>query len=242
MATTILPTGQSPIDIRTSEVRPDDGLPALTLEYPSEPVSVRVCFEVKDGDDVPAGVEVVPELIVKVDPGIAAILLGGTRFELDSLHWHTPSEHWIDGETLPLEVHLVHRSESGDLTVVGVCSEVGGHDEYIAPAFDLIGAFDPAVIGPADGQEVPATMRLDRLLPAQLDTYRYGGSLTTAPFTDGVNWVVVVERLQASDRQVAAHMGLVSAPTPGCGDRPNPPGNARRIQDVAGRTVFHRGA
>ena len=82
------------------------------------------------------------------------------------------------------------------------------------------------------------TIRLDRLLPGRTDTYRYGGSLTTAPFSEGVNWVVMVGRFEASQDQVAAHMELVSAPTPRCDPRPNPPGNARPIQDLAGRKVL----
>ena len=49
--------------------------------------------------------------------------------------------------------------------------------------------------------------------------------------------MVFTETLEVSAEQVAAHDRLVSAHLPGWGDRPHPQGNARRVQDLAGRSV-----
>ncbi len=235
-------TGQSPIDIRTEDLvhRPD--LPELVFVYPNEPATVDVCLEIKDGDPVGAVAEVVPEVVVRVS-GVGAYLeLDGVRFDLESLHWHTPSEHWIDGRPAPLEVHLVHRNAAGAYAVVGVLSLVGDPDEAIAPAFDLIDGFDPGSLGPGAAQCAPASMSLRRLLPEAQTTFRYHGSLTTAPFSDGVSWIVLTEPLRASVDQIDRHMSLVSARYPAVQDppasRPNPPGNARRIQPSGGRRVI----
>ena len=231
-------TMQSPIDITRRALVPLGAGPALRFRYPSSPVAVSVRFEVKDGDPVDGTVEVVPEVVVVPQEGEARVEVGEAVYRLQSLHWHTPSEHWLDGRSLPLELHLVHRRvEDAALLVVGVLYREGSHNEAIAPAFDLIGRFDPATLAPDRPQEAAATLRLADLLPETKTTYRYQGSLTTAPFTEGVSWVVFTELLEASAEQVAAHDLLVSAPTPACGGRPNPAGNARRVQDLAGRSV-----
>jgi len=229
---------QSPIDITRDALAPLEPGPVLTFRYPAAPAPAAVRFEAKEGDPTPDGVEVVPELVVVPKEGEARVEWGDALYRLESFHWHTPSEHWLDGRPLPLELHLVHRrAGDGTFLVVGVLYGIGGHNAGIAPAFDLIPGFDPATLAPDRPQETAASLSLRGLLPEVKTTYRYTGSLTTAPFTEEVAWVVFTELPEASAEQVAAHDRLVSAPTPACGSRPNPPGNARRVQDPAGRQI-----
>ena len=68
----------------------------------------------------------------------AHLIVDGDRFDLQSFHWHSPSEHLLDGKALPLELHLVHASPEGDLLVLGVLFTAGPEDAVIAPAFDTI--------------------------------------------------------------------------------------------------------
>jgi carbonic anhydrase len=232
-------SGQSPIDIDGAVFRPD--LPELRFRYPGDPVAVRVCFTVVDGDPAEGGMEIVPQIVVTAPGSGAHVDVAGRRHELQSFHWHTPSEHQIGGRSAPLELHLVHRDEGGRLLVVGVLSLLGDHDEAIAPVFDLIEGFAPSDLTVGSSQCADCRLRLTRLLPASRTAHRYEGSLTTAPFTGGVDWILLTEPLHASADQVAAYMDLVSARIPAYQDpplcRPNPPGNARVIQDRAGRTV-----
>lgn len=52
--------------------------------------------------------------------------LAGQRHRLLQFHFHTPSEHTLDGRHLAMEAHLVHRNlETGNLAVLGVFVEVG---------------------------------------------------------------------------------------------------------------------
>jgi carbonic anhydrase len=230
-------TCQSPIDIIRADVEARSGLPPFCVQYPTEPVPVEVCLAVVDGDDTPDGVVAVPEVIVSAPDSGAYVTVGGTRYDLQSFHWHTPSEHLIDGAPLPLELHLVHRSPDGALLVLGVLSVAGDADEAILPAFVHTPSLDPAALAPGTRDCRPAVMALADLVPESPATYRYDGSLTTAPFTEGVSWIVCRDIGTASPEQIDAHMALVSAPLPGYAGRPHPPGNARPIQDRNDRLI-----
>jgi carbonic anhydrase len=231
--------GQSPIDLGGAAFA---GAPAdpVWFHYPVDEVLAEVCFTVHDGDPGPGGVTLVPGIVVTPEPCGARVEAGSLSFELQSFHWHTPSEHLVEGRAAPLELHLVHRAGEA-LLVVAVLSVIGAADPGIAPAFDLIGRFEPASLRPGEPQCHTALFVLGDLLPAGRSVVRYDGSLTTAPFTEGVAWVVLREFREASSAQVESHDRLVSSALPGFGPRPNPPGNARPVQDLAGRRVFGEG-
>ena len=111
--------------------------------------------------------------------------------------------------------------------MLGVVFEEGPADAAIAPAFDTIRVVTK--------HPRSVSMRLSDLVPVSPRTYRYEGSLTTAPFTEGVSWFVCMEARSASPEQLAAHEGLVSTEPSGFEGRPVR--SARVVQDVAGRTV-----
>ncbi|MGC1953353.1 MAG: carbonic anhydrase family protein [Gammaproteobacteria bacterium] len=50
----------------------------------------------------------------------SAITVDGHRFELTQFHFHAPSENMVDGKHFPMESHLVHADEAGNLAVVAV--------------------------------------------------------------------------------------------------------------------------
>ncbi|MGF1491320.1 MAG: carbonic anhydrase [Microcoleaceae cyanobacterium] len=53
------------------------------------------------------------------------------RYELAQFHFHSPSEHEIDGNKYPLEIHLVHKNASGQLAVIGVLVQEGKANSFI---------------------------------------------------------------------------------------------------------------
>ena len=130
-------------------------------------------------------------------PG-SGIVLDGVRYALQQFHFHHRSEHTVDGAEMPLEMHLVHRSESGALAVVGVLFAAGAANAALAPVW--------AAMPPEAGVANAAPVRLDlaALLPAGRETWRYRGSLTTPPCTEGVAWVVLTEPLTLSAAQIDA--------------------------------------
>ena len=161
-----------------------------------------------------------PETTIRgeVESG-ATLRSNGKDYSLLQFHFHTTSEHRLDGEVFPMEMHLVHQAEDGEQLVVGVWIEAGDRNRDLAPIFaDL----------PADGTETLTIHRfdLDELIPDDDDTYRYQGSLTTPPFTEGVQWIVFDEPLEMSPGQISRFQALF------------PEGNSREPQPLNDRQIL----
>lgn len=134
---------------------------------------------------------------VNVDRG-SGIVLDGIRYELLQFHFHHGSEHTVAGVRLPMEMHLVHRSDGGALAVVGVLIEEGAANATLAPVWERFPR-------QADGAvALPEAIEVAELLPAPRSAWRYRGSLTTPPCTEGVSWIVMAEPVTLSAEQVAA--------------------------------------
>ena len=58
------------------------------------------------------------------DPG-SGLSVGGRRYELLGVHYHSPGEHLLEGESFAAELHLVHQDASGNLAVVGLLFRLG---------------------------------------------------------------------------------------------------------------------
>lgn len=144
---------------------------------------------------------------------------GGKGFTLLQVHFHTPSEHAINGERQPLVAHFVHATEAGELGVLGVMYEEGAAN----------GALDRIVRGVDSGNDSIIQLDLTDMLPANLDVYRYMGSLTTPPCSEGVNWHVVAEPATASAEQIATLRNALGGDT------------ARSIQPLGNRLLVAPG-
>lgn len=60
----------------------------------------------------------------------------GVSFELLQFHFHTPSENHVDNQSYPLEAHLVHSDNAGNLAVVAVMFEEGEASSGLANAWE----------------------------------------------------------------------------------------------------------
>lgn len=241
------PSGQSPIDIRRDRLRPER-LPPLAFDYPAR-ADVSPCLNVVPGDLIDGRPRAVPLVVATPKPGAASLHVGAEPYRLLQCHWHTPAEHLLDGVAAPMELHLVHQCVNDDsLLVVAVFYEEGPPNDTLASLFDRLHGFRSAPC--LD----PLVVDLAWLLPAGRSSYRYSGSLTGADnyglFREGVTWVVLADPVTASADQFAAHRalidsGLVDLHFPGRDgfdlSRPNPPGNARPCQVLAGRPVLTDG-
>jgi carbonic anhydrase len=152
-----------------------------------------------------------------VDGSAGTLTIGGVPYDLVQFHFHHPSEHAVDGARTEAEVHFVHSSAEGALAVVGVMLVGGGE----AGPFDAVMAAAPDGLGEAEG----GTLDIATLLPEDGHFYRYTGSLTTPPCSEGVTWTVMTEPVAVSDEALAAFAALY-------------PNDARPLQDLGDREVL----
>ncbi|MGC3002342.1 carbonic anhydrase [Streptomyces sp. G35A] len=157
-----------------------------------------------------------------VSPGSGSgIVVDGTAYQLRQFHFHLPSEHTEDGEHAAMEMHFVHEDGKGGLAVLGVLMRAGrGHS-----AFTDLWQHLPAEEGGRSRLTRP--LDLTRFLPGDRDQYRYEGSLTTPPCTEGVKWTVLEDQVGVTPRQVAAYRELFPR-----SNRPVQPRNDREVGHV----------
>jgi carbonic anhydrase len=190
---------QSPIDISTTAARPSS-LRNPELRY--RPAGVLLWN---------TGHSLQVEYASSVGDGGEAdnfMLLDGTTYQLVQFHFHLPGEHPVDGVAPVMELHLVHADARGNLAVVGVPIEIGPEDN---PAMARLLASVPPVDG---GRGVlPTLFDAGALLPPMpAITYRYAGSLTTPPCTEGLRWSVFDRPLSISQAQLDRYAELFPEP------------------------------
>lgn len=155
---------------------------------------------------------------VNVAPG-SYISVNGKRYNLLQFHFHSPSEHTIDGRPADMVAHLVHKADDGQLGVIGMMFNQGQSNAALAPLW----AEMPQHAG--DQHDLHgAAVDLDVLLPATRAYYNYSGSLTTPPCSEGVNWMVMQQPVEVSADQVAAFTKLFHKST-------------RPVQALNGRSI-----
>ena len=124
------------------------------------------------------------------------IVLDGVPYQFLQLHFHTASEHTINGRHYPLEIHLVHQAADGRLAVIGVLFTEGmanpGLSQLISTLPGQEGSYDPDMV-----------FDINDFLPGSWSVYRYNGSLTTPPCSEVVAWTVFEKPLTASKEQIA---------------------------------------
>jgi len=168
---------QSPVDIRQTI---DGHLPPLNLEFHTAAETL-----VNNGHTIQVTVD--DEDDFKLD---------GEDFRLMQYHFHTPSENQVGGKSYPLEAHFVHQNDAGELAVVAVMFELGAENPALKPVL--------AAIPPEENQPVALNKPVDLrpLFPADHHYYRFSGSLTTPPCTEGLRWLVMKQPVQLSQAQL----------------------------------------
>jgi carbonic anhydrase len=129
--------------------------------------------------------------------GSNTLTLDGVAYELVQFHFHVTSEHRVVGLGFDLELHLVHRAADSSLAVIGVFLRRGANSGALAPIFEAL----PDDVGVH--HELEAAFAPEAFLPRVRRHYRYLGSLTTPPCTEGVKWVVLSEPVTVSDEHMA---------------------------------------
>lgn len=185
---------QSPIDLVNA--RPGAG-EILNRQLGSTVLNIEQRARVMDLVDNGHTIQVTNDVPMTLD-------LDDVHYELVQYHFHAPSEHTVNGVHSPLEAHFVHESADGRLAVIGVLIEEGAHDSIWDPVLAALPT------GPGDERHIEdLDLELSELRPLPARYYRYEGSLTTPPCSEGVQWIVMAEGRTLSPEQLRSLVPLL---------------------------------
>jgi len=155
--------------------------------------------------------------------GSADVLGEGQSYQMLQLHFHwgaddsRGSEHTINGEEFPMEMHIVHKkvgltveealATPDGLAVVGQMFEISDEDnEVLTPLIEnlqFIEDFD------AKFDMIDSPLKVQDLLPLPDSEYvNYAGSLTTPTCNEAVRWILFKQPIQISASQMEAFRAL----------------------------------
>ena len=149
----------------------------------------------------------------------STINVNGHTFTLKQFYFRSPSEHLVNGEQFPMEGHFVHADPDGNLAVIAVLYSLGEENAELEKIWRQM----PVEAGRGAG--MASQVRADHLMPENKEYYRFNGSLTIPPCTEGVLWLVMKNPVQVSEAQVKQLADALQHPN----NRPVQPVNARPI-------------
>lgn len=193
---------QAPLDIAHPQVM---ALPAIHFAYHPVPLdlvdnghTIRQNFAAGNGN---------------------TITVDGKQYEMQQFHFHHPAEEAIDGKHYDMVAHFVHASKDGHYAVIGVLIKEGKPNPLITTLWENL---------PTEKEKAHKSTAVEvnaiQLIPANHGYYRYAGSLTTPPCTEGITFYILDTPMELSKEQIAKFAEYY-------------PDNARPVQPLNGRTV-----
>nr|VFJ92185.1 MAG: carbonic anhydrase [Candidatus Kentron sp. H]VFJ93142.1 MAG: carbonic anhydrase [Candidatus Kentron sp. H]VFK00001.1 MAG: carbonic anhydrase [Candidatus Kentron sp. H] len=193
---------QSPIDI-TGPTKSNP--PSLEIRYQS---STGAIDELYNGHTIEVHIDANNTIAIDNEP-----------YKLLQFHFHTPSEHHIDGKAAPMELHLVHKNAKGEIAVIGVMMKEGKENPVLREIWENL----PNELG-EHTKRSGKTFDINGFLPEDKAYFHYSGSLTTPPCSEPVRWFVMKNPIELSREHIADFDRIV-----GHDNRPVQPLNGRDI-------------
>ncbi|KAM0861277.1 hypothetical protein ACQ4PT_046010 [Festuca glaucescens] len=205
---------QSPIDIKTDEVVYNPSLGRLHRDYAAANATL---------------VDNIFNIALRYEDAPGTVDIDGVKYTLKNIHWHSPSEHTINGQRFAVEQHMVHISDAGNVTVVSILYRLGRPEPFLMQIQDKLSELYVEACRAEKGAPIPAGVvsmwSLRRYTHAY---YRYVGSLTTPPCTENIIWNILGQVREMTMEQAAALIAPLEK-----GYRRN----NRPTQQLNGRTV-----
>ncbi|MFZ0590810.1 MAG: carbonic anhydrase family protein [Bryobacteraceae bacterium] len=196
---------QSPVDIRDAQTAE---LPVIRFEYKTGPLK----YLVNNGHTI--------RVNYHDAPGVGNFLIvGGKRYQLTQLHFHHPSEEYVNGKPYDMVLHLMHKADDGKVAGVAVFLKAGSANATIQQIWEHMPKAEGKEMEIAGVEINPAGM-----LPQDTGYYMYMGSLTAPPCTEGVIWFVLKTPVEISPEEIDAFAKLY-------------PHDIRPLQPLNGRVV-----
>ncbi|KAJ3253543.1 hypothetical protein HDU77_004509 [Chytriomyces hyalinus] len=124
--------------------------------------------------------------------------VNGGDTKVQQAHFHSPSEHHVNGKYFPLELHFVHVSDAKKISVIGVFFELGPWNPWLDQFITQIPEHEHQ-------QNKLEHLYMGSMYEALMERnyFSYSGSLTVPPCTEEVLWMVAREPVTVSDAQLA---------------------------------------
>lgn len=150
----------------------------------------------------------------------ANINVDGIEFKLKHLDLHIPSEHTLDEQHYPMEVQFAHESKEHGLAYVSMMVVPGRPDRTLRKLLQQL----PMNAGESKPLP-PNALRNTEMKKKLASYYRYSGSSTTPPCTEGAHWFIMKQPLTVSKEQYQKFRAAIKQD------------NNRPVQDLNARLI-----
>lgn len=215
---------QSPINIKDAVPRSDN-----SLKFSYTPAPIRIIDDglttlnilghktiINDGHTI--------QLNFPLHSPKILLSFAGKKYRLVQFHFHFPSENLVDGKNYPGEIHFVNESKTGNILVIGVFITEGKANPAIQKILENLPAKEN-VLKVVNGSH----LNLSDLMPTNETYYNFKGSLTSPPCTEGFDWIVMTNPIEASKEQIEQLKKAIG------------PANARPVQPTNNRVIYKVG-
>ena len=114
------------------------------------------------------------------------ILLDNIKYDLKQFHFHSPSEHQIDGVSYPLEVQFVHQDSDDNYVIVSILFKMGSKTpKFYKKLFYSIPQQKES------SNFLTQKININKLISQRGSYQHYNGSLTGPSCHEGVKWLVL---------------------------------------------------
>ncbi len=186
-------TNQSPINIDTNKVITLSPAQTLAFGYTSNNSSTYLLPQTFDNGYFVG--------VINNNPN-DTLVFNDSTYILDNIHFHITSEHRIQGQPYPIEIHFVHKNKiSNSILVIAVFGLPG---TTANPALQtIIDSLPTTPFTTSQSLNIP-TLNFTQLLPNDLaDFYTYfpGSATYPSPYATGYRWVILKTPIAISNNQ-----------------------------------------
>ncbi|PQP96603.1 alpha carbonic anhydrase 1 chloroplastic [Prunus yedoensis var. nudiflora] len=206
---------QSPVDIVKGILTTDKRLKPLTRVYGASNATLF-----NNGFN----------LGVQFEGHVGTLDVDGKNYDLKQMHWHSPSEHRLNGVQFPAELHLVHQASDGSVSVVSVLFQFGKDDILISKIKDKLTELAQETCKKEEDGHIPlGTVDINEFQKKSRKYFRYVGSLTVPPCTENVVWNILGKVRTISQDQLNALKAPLDSDCKN-NSRPLQPPNGRKVE------------